>query len=286
MILKRQLYSEYYYFEQREYGIGSKILKAGKNKLAKTRKRIYDKLDKFSEDQYKLNESISKELKELHKKQKPNKELTNKILKEAEKDNIGIYGNNDPAKLLTFIKKGEELTRIISQDPVKVKKGFKLLEYEPEGKEKEVLDSFYKSGGNIINISGKLENNNIISSHELGHWKNRKSGDWTELISKLDNKVREHKDIKFTNDPKRGPIKNSLSRIGTSLKNIGKDIGERLITPIEERNAWRKGKQLLKKSGASNEDLKLADEIKKKSLKSYTSGINAKLAEKYKNKFK
>ena len=290
MIIKRKLYTDRrYYLDQREFGLISNLWKKGKKKI---RLGISTKLAKIERKNRNKNSEVSKVMRDLENKQRVNPELSKRIQDEAERSGIGIYGDNKPIKILTLITDKNSKNVLIRKDVKLVKKEFdmykKELGYEPEGIDREILDSFYKNNGNIINIRGELSKNNQIAAHELGHWKNAKSkkGSLKRGIYELDKLVREKPDKKFIPNENKGKTRNRIAKTGTILENLGKDLGEMIIVPQEERNAWNNGIKVLKKSGASKDELQLMRDLKKKFVESYVTGLKAIKAEKYKNKIR
>lgn len=310
MILKRQLYSEYYYFEQREYGIGSKILKAGKNKLAK----IVSNLQKSTE---KKSENLKNLVRDLEKNEIKNKRLTDNLIKEANRRNIGVFGNgelnsgmntlkrersklenarkirdgkaSEVAKRNKLLKEQERLGKIVpkEQDPENteilffkdfknsdkhwnddIEKIKKSKSYKFDKSFKKVVDSLNDNDA-IINFKGREIGPAGTLAHELGHFDNRTKLK-NRIITKLANKFKKEKATEET-------IKNS---------GLGSALGRRIFQPIEEKNAWKNGKQLMKKGGASKEELRKYEERTRAEVRSYKTEGNKEILDKIANKLK
>lgn len=164
IVLRRQLYS--LVEEERNYSILSDLWKKGKRKLV-------NRLEKIEKSNLKKNEDIIEELNELKEKQRIDKKLTDNIINEAKNSGIDIYGDNRPYFALDpFATKKGGKNGLITDDVDRIKRINNFFkEIGETDQDDEVLESFYKNKGNIINIKGDLNKNNIMSSHELGHWK-------------------------------------------------------------------------------------------------------------------
>ena len=68
--------------------------------------------------------------------------------------------------------------------------------------------------------------------------------------------------------------------------NLKRLIGRRLFQPIEESNAWKNGKTILKKVGATKEDLIRYKKKKKLAVKDYKTSETAEILKEISNKLK
>lgn len=67
---------------------------------------------------------------------------------------------------------------------------------------------------------------------------------------------------------------------------MGSALGRRIFQPIEEKNAWKNGKQLMKKGGASKEELRKYEERTRAEVRSYKTEGNKEILDKIANKLK
>lgn len=193
MILKRQLYTEYYCFEQREYGIGSKILKAGKNKLAKIIDKRYDK-------KLKQNANIKSSIAKLEFNEPKNRQLTENLIKEIEQNhNTKVFKNNELLKLERDLrgepKSTNKSTYIIPKtnknDPnIDLNNIKNRLRYNRKKEQpyRDFVEATRKEKS-LINLGEETDTAALNLAHEIGHKINREKP-IAKYISKLSNKFK------------------------------------------------------------------------------------------------
>ena len=251
---------------QKNYSKVSDLINIGKDKIKKAVKdALIKKRSKLSDSQKVLKERRNK----LEDETASNKSLTNKLIKEAKANKIAVFKNNEFNRAVRdqFVRdyekssgrklirkpKADENTIILNIDDKTKKDALDELKSIKEltKTERNLRGAFIKYD-DVINISGgNINKKSPIIAHEIGHKLNRNSP-LTKLISNTNNKLKDN-----TKDSK------------SKLKVIGRKIATRLIEPIEEQNAWNNGIKLMKKHGASKEEIKHAKKLAKTAVKNY-----------------
>lgn len=85
------------------------------------------------------------------------------------------------------------------------------------------------------------------------------------------------------NNPQPNSTDNSKSAMN-KIKDIYNTGKNSIVTSLEERNAWKNGINLMKKNGASKEEIKLAKRRAKLGVSTYDLGNSEKLLNKLKIK--
>ena len=240
MIIRRKYYSDFTSseLEQREYGIVSELHHSGakrvyKKYVGRARKKLAQKIqDSMDLDEMKRQEAMSKF---MVGERVNNPELEKKMIKEAEKRGAKVFDKDIDGigGSYTFDAKTAKKTGIANEEELgNVKYGI----VHPKGKGAEVL------------------------GHEVGHVDNAESGKkkW-DILGKIKKKIN-----KVANDPMtRGEMniatyyENNDGAVG--LKEGAKRFLKKKAIDIEEGNASRKSLKFLKDSGASKDEIKIAE---------------------------
>ena len=136
---------------------------------------------------------------------------------------------------------------------------------------KKVLNELGKNR-KLINLKTDYYKSNPTLAHEIGHRINKDSK------NKFERKISE-----LYNNPQSQITDNSKS-VMNKIKDIYNTGKNSIVTSLEERNAWKNGINLMKKNGASKEEIKLAKRRAKLGVSTYDLGNSEKLLNKLKIK--
>lgn len=271
--LKRQLYSQYC-LEQKEYGKITNILKSKYNKSI-------DKGIKFTR---KLHKKKIDEINELSPIE--NKRLGIKLVKEANKKGIRVFDKDNARKIIgnvgkdsgkikdggNFIDLGEDVSKETKETIESVLPLIKpIISKNDYRMHKKVLNELGKNR-KLINLKTDYYKSNPTLAHEIGHRMNKDSK------SRFEKKVSE-----LYNNPNSKITGNSKS-IMNKIKDVYNTGKNSIVTSLEERNAWKNGIKLMKKNGASKEEIKIAKRRAKLGVSTYDLGNSEKLLNKLKIK--
>lgn len=295
IVLRRQLYS-LVEEEERDYSILSDLWKKGKKGLIK---KLNDKIKKYDTLSSEFNgEAIKIENEELSKLLE-DKNLIDGLKEEAQKRNIGILGDSKFGRGLN------RMEQINLNNRIK-----KALKNNGKDEDRENYQDLMKRLKELKeNISNKdstginfLENNNI-DLDEIKDSKDyklsRKGDSLHDLVSELDKtktiigfgghigpaSTLTHEIGHYDN--RHGKFTKHISKIAENSKgddSIFGSVKRRIFQPIEENNAWKNGKKILKKRGATQEKLDVAENARKANLKSYKYSGNKDVLETIKRK--
>ena len=168
-----------------------------------------------------------------------NKPLSDKLIKEANRNNAEVIDNGDFDKVFDRNPRNFQLN--ISNELKTAAKN--ELSGITNPLEKKVYKALSK-GDSIIGIVGKAEDNSAIIAHELGHHINKE-----KLPRKILNKL----------EDKDGIINSVLKRI---------------VIPKEERAANKTAIKLLKKNNATKEEIDNFKKMNKEALKTHKRSDN------------
>lgn len=268
IVLKRQLYS--IVEEQKDYSILSDLVKKGRNKLS-------DFVGGIANDVLGKRAKIVTAYKDLEKNQKSNKELTNRLINEIEKDKVKVFKNNRLKEIEEGVtRKNRNKMNVEKETFVATKRPddpifdqsirenivrYNNPKLDPEYK--EAVDAI-NEGKYLINLGEDTDKAAINLAHEYGHIVNRKKK-LDDAISRTAEKYK----------PKKGG-NNSLKKL----------IGHRIFQPIEESNAWKNGKKVFKKAGATKEELVNYKDRSRLAIKEYKRDGEYKILRKISDKIR
>ena len=243
--------------EQREYNIISDLYHSGakrtyKKHVGKIRRKLGDKLTELYDkktDKHRLRLDESHEADKLVPK---NPELVDKLEKEASKRNITVFNNNSLTNAGTEFNFGKtDRSYIFTPSEGNKRLARNILnnkQYKTELQKKIYED--IDNNKSLINISSKSDNNTGMLSHEIGHNMNE-DGFITKRIRKYNSKL--------ASNYKKNP-------------NLITAIKRRITDPIEESNATNNGLKLLKRLGASKEEIKAVSNAGKAANRTHMVG--------------
>lgn len=281
MIIRRKYYSPLS-LEQREYNVLSELYHSGgkrvyKKYVGKLRRALGNRIQKSVDKASLAHDDSVKNLNNvLYEKSKTyNPKLGKKLIAEGKRNNIRILHKNqfergtniDPGPYNYFSNDISGMRKDFKEIHSDFKGDTSIFESsssgDPTRKAANILfpkDHNKKVDGVINLTTQKLGEDNALLAHELGHYYNTK-GKSTKKIINWGDKLYESLD----NELKRN---DNVSK-NPSWKRVGKSILSDLASSIDEWAAWRRGINLMKKNGATPEELKRAKEIRKAGLRSY-----------------
>ena len=261
MILKRLCYSENLELEQREYNIASEIYhsgfkRAGKKYIGRARRNIADRLIKIQRNQIAKNRKASRGVSELDKNSISDKTLGRKLAKEANKRGIRVFDKDKVSQAYGTTSKSSYIRDITSD-----KKQMEELKYNSsrylERNSRKVAGAL-GTKGKVINLSSDYDKQWDTLAHEIGHDMNNDG-----KVSRLIKNLQRFQPKKYKHDPKKSGLRNDIGSIMNSAKNkLGTAIKDTNIPEyLEERNAWKNARKLMKRNGATKAQLEKFDKI-------------------------
>lgn len=264
MIICRKLYSSVK-IEQKEYGLKD---------LGKNIKKLKDRLS-ISKQLEKRSAKLGEDLEEFGKKVKPDKKLARNLAREAYRNNTRVFDENKFFRGMNNKISGDISIPVSPEENKEYRDILKTYGDFMHGNKKKVIGAI-ASKRHIINLSRKFDERPDILAHELGHKLNEKSPK-TKEIRELHKKAQNKLNKILDKENKEGGLrlKDQISKI----YNTGK---ERRYQPKEEMNAWKNGIELMRRNGASEEELGLTKEIAKKAVDKYKVDNNRELYKSFK----
>lgn len=241
--------------EQREYGfVTSKLIRPMRAKIGRARRNMADKLYQSGKEEVRR---AYQEVKNKSQSKVRNKNLRNSILRtEVPKVKSTVLFNSDK---IAETGGGSTVFKSSLNDP-KVVRNMKSVGGK---KDKKLIDKVIKDGRNLE--SGIfLEKNPGVETlaHELGHAKGRVSGGLRGKISRLDPRInRQGRGTLDVYDARFIPAQGN-DRIGfkDAVKDYFNNIKNSRLIVAEENAASREGLRMMKRNGASKEELSRAKE--------------------------
>ena len=241
MIILRKCYLELDP-EQREYGIKSTAIKAGKSikKLGKNLKELRENLkdpEKGVLRSKNKSERLGTDIYKLEKEVKPNKKLSRNLARESYRKNIRVFDKN---KLLgerkAIYAPKNDLSVDIDEQTRQLHK--ELLKTEKD-RDKRKLYQALSTKKAVVNLSDEFGNRPDVMAHELGHVSGGR-GPIGRAVRKLHKKVQKNLEniIKRSKEPKKNDKYLMTLNLGA----------RRILQPAEEKIAWKKGMKLMKKN--------------------------------------
>ena len=263
-------YNYDYDLEQKEFNIASEIYhsgfkRVGKKYIGRARRAASDKLVKMQRNQIAGNIKANRKMDELAKQTASNKVLGRKLAKEANKRGIRVFDNDLAAKNSPEVSKGSkivELNKKRKKEIIDEMKYDEMLEGGISRDEKKVRNALINNKA-VINLENSYDKNWDVLSHEIGHDMNKDG-----RISGAIRKLTDFKHKKYKGKSKVGSIMNSAkNKLGISLKNT------QIPEYLEERNAWKNARKLMKRNGATKTQLEHFDKTREAALKTYKTKI-------------
>lgn len=135
--------------------------------------------------------------------------------------------------------------------------------------------------GKVINIAGKYDKSFDTIAHEIGHDMNN-DGKISKIIKRINARAKNPK--KYEHNIHKSGIKNEVGSLMNSAKNKISKLLENPTEYLEERNAWNNAEKLLKRNGATKEQIEQLRQNKKAALETYKSGQKAGILRNLRNK--
>lgn len=280
MILLKRMYYTQYRIEQKEYGIGSKIWKTGKKYYNKGKEKLNNYLDTKIKNLEEINSNAVEEINNLTPIK--NKKLGRNLAREAHKNGVRIFDKNKVFEVTgelggkssikdsgNFVELDKETAEAFKNTIPISKLRIKLGEIKEGRNEIKVINALNRGG--IINLKGKYYESNPVAAHEIGHRINKSGKGLKKIISKVDEKSRGFYPKKLKKNEADSKIKRTAKSIVNDVKNLYGLSKKAIITSMEERNAWKNGIKLMKRSGASKKEIDLARKRAKLGIESYDS---------------
>ena len=272
IILKRMYYSE---IEQKEFNVISDIYHSGlkrtyKKQVGKIRRNIGDKLAQKYRDIGAKGSKLGRKTEKL-KKEDPlrgNREIAEKLVKEAKDNNIGVFEDNLANSALNI--KGSDHIIYPSSEAREAADSVLRNPFLSElmGNEEKELYRSVKNDNALINLRGKIEDNPGILAHEIGHHKNF-NNPITRFIKNINNKLSDYR-------PKSNSQKD-IDKAEKKSRSVLNKAMRRIVDPIEETNANRNAVKLLKSDGATKEQIDYFNKLNKEALKTHKNTRNLEL---------
>lgn len=250
--LVEKLYSEGWTIEQREYGLKKITKSVGKyikNGINKLKNNTAESLEKQIESSKIKNQKLADEAAKAVNK---DKNITEKLVDQAEKDKIGVI----VSKASDIKGSGIEKDMVVDSKVILEGEDIKAL---PPTLNKRIRNVAEKNRKVVFHHS---DSGNEDLAHEIGHIKNEDKS-WLS---------------RYTNSSKvRGELDRSRKELEDpdSPKAIGYMRGAKRwvkgkLVEYEEKKASKKGLKLMKNAGASKDELEAAkDKLMNKSLGTY-----------------
>lgn len=291
IVLRRQLYS--LVEEERYYGLIpdtlKNIYKSGKAKIKSKYNKGIDKGIDFITNLESKNADDINELIPIK-----DKKLGIKLAKEANKRGIRVFDKNNAYKALgdlsgnfgnvekeikdsgSLIDLGDEFARKTGDSMEGETRLTRYVLPKEEIRNTKKVAGELKKGKRLINLRGNYDESNPVLSHEIGHLINKTGTNREKKISELSEEYRGY-----------NPNKEDRKILGSKKLKLIKELGKKaIIISKEERNAWKNGIDLMKKSGATKEEIKLAKKRGKLGVKSYDLGNSKEILKQLKIKEK
>ena len=254
IILRHKLYSQFEP-EQREYNIISDLYYSGRKRTTKkyigrVRRSIGDKLSKsfrnVGASEHKA-ERLARDLKKVDPA-RGNKKLSAHLLKEANDNNILVKGNNEIDSFLgiPYDKRGDHIIvpNSLQREEAKKRLDNSFMRSLMSDEEKE-LTSAIRHKNALINLAGNISDNPGILAHEIGHYRNS-NGFISKRIKKLEKELKKKK-----------------------INDLKTNIARRVIEPLEESNANKNAIKIMKRGGATKEEIEHFKKLNKIALKTH-----------------
>ena len=267
IVLKRQLYSQ---LEQREYNIISDIYHSGikrtkKKYIGRIRRSAGDKITKKLRNNRTKHARSDRKFEDIYENKKSDKVLGRKLAREANKRGIRIF---DEDKVNSVFgdppgRKGNAYIRTVNDESRK-----RILDQAKNmsGRNQRKIGFHIGKTGKIINVTGKYDKDWDTIAHEIGHDMNN-DGKISKIIKRIDDRASRPK--KYKHDTHKSGIRNEIGSLMNSAKNKLSKLLKDPAEYLEERNAWKNAEKLLKRNGATEEQLKQLKETRNAALKTY-----------------
>ena len=259
---------------QREYNIASEIYhsgfkRAGKKYIGRARRSIADKLIKLQRGETLKQYKAFKELNNIKKSAESDKVLGRKLAKEANKRGIRVFDKDKVSQAYGGKNAGENYILDCTKNKETMEYYKNKASKYPHQNTRKVAAAI-GTKGKVINLSGDYDKSWDTLAHEIGHDMNR-DGKVSKVIKKLSN----FQPKTYKHDSKKSGIRNEVGSIMTSAKNkLGTAIKNSEIPKyLEERNAWKNARKLMKRNGATKAQLEQFDKNRKSALKTYKTKI-------------
>lgn len=271
MIIRRKIS----FPQQREFGVINEMRRHGpkrvyKKYIGRARKFVGDKIAKRIRKDIIDNQRAGNRM-ELKSNTIISPTLSSKITKEAEKRNIGIVNDN---RLENLVHEAREEFKPINKKTKPRKRDYivdskqvsGLLDHEKYRRKDPGVVDMVKTRDKVINLKGTEGVNPQIAAHEAGHpLSERTFKGW--IISRLSKFFeRRNKRTLFKNDYK-GSFIPWKDEVGGSL----------LVS--KEKNAWDSAEDLMKKVGATPEEMRKTRNTREAAIDTYRTSKRARVKE-------